>query len=47
LSDFSEGMSGAMKKEFGFVSLEGGVYHDVTSTVMAAEYNAGIGAGAA
>jgi hypothetical protein len=47
LSDFSEGMSNAMKKNFGFVSLEGGAYHDVTTTVMAADYNEAISAGAA
>jgi hypothetical protein len=47
LSDFSEGMSAAMRKNFGFVSLGGGAYHDVTTTVMAAEYNEAVSAGAA
>ena len=38
LSGFSEGMSRSMKKMFGFVNVEGGVYHDVTNTVMAMPY---------
>jgi hypothetical protein len=41
LSDFSEGMSNSMKKCFGFVSLEAGVYTDVTDTVVGMEYEAG------
>jgi hypothetical protein len=36
---FSEGMSRAMKKVLGYVNIAGGVYHDVTSTVIASEYN--------
>lgn len=40
LADFSKGMSEKMSKCFGFVSLEGGVYHDVTDTVLASEYSA-------
>jgi hypothetical protein len=39
LSDFSEGMSTKMSKCVGYVSLEGGVYNDVTDTVLASEYN--------
>jgi hypothetical protein len=39
LSNFSEGMSKSMRKCFGFVNVEGGVFHDVTSTVTAMEYN--------
>eukprot|EP00956_Cyclotella_meneghiniana_P039823 scaffold180492_cov33-Cyclotella_meneghiniana.AAC.1 len=39
LSDFSEGMSSAMNKCFGFVSLESGCYNDVTNLVVGAEYN--------
>jgi hypothetical protein len=40
LSDFSEGMSEKMSKCVGYVSLEGGVYNDVTDMVLASEYNA-------
>lgn len=36
---FSEGMSEKMKKNFGFVSLESGVYSDVTDAVLDSEYN--------
>lgn len=39
LHTFSEGMSRSMKKMFGFVNVEGGVYHDITSTVVAMAYN--------
>jgi hypothetical protein len=39
LCSFSEGMSEKMKKNFGFVSLEGGVYNDVTETILDSEYN--------
>jgi hypothetical protein len=40
LSNFSEGMSKSTRKCFGFVNVdEGGVFHDVTSTVTAMEYN--------
>jgi hypothetical protein len=34
-------MSNSMKKCFGFVSLEAGVYTDVTDTVAGMEYEAG------
>jgi hypothetical protein len=34
LHNFSEGMSRSMKKVMGFVNISGGVYHDVTETVM-------------
>jgi hypothetical protein len=36
---FSEGISTKMKKNFGFVSLESGVYNDVTDVVLTSEYN--------
>jgi hypothetical protein len=32
-------MSEKMKKNFGFVSLEGGVYNDATETILDSEYN--------
>jgi hypothetical protein len=32
-------MSDKMKRNFGFVSLESGVYSDVTAAVLASEYN--------
>jgi hypothetical protein len=35
---FSEGMSSSMKKSFGFVNSEGGVFHDITDTVLAMLY---------
>jgi hypothetical protein len=37
LSNFSEGMSKSMRQCFGFVNVEGGVFHDITSTVVAME----------
>ena len=42
LSDFSEGMSKAMSKTFGFVSLEAGVVEDVTDAVVAMDYNVAV-----
>jgi len=39
LSVFSEGMSTSMKKSFGFVNIEGGVFHGVTPTVLAMAYS--------
>ena len=47
LANFSEGMSRAMKKAFGFVNVEGGVLHDITSTVTGLEYNVAVCSGAA
>ena len=47
LSTFSEGISSKMKKCFGFTSLEGGVYRDVTENVLATEYNENVSTGAA
>ena len=47
LSDFSEGMSSAMNKCFGFVSLESGCYNDVTNLVVGAEYNVAVSAASA
>ena len=38
LSNFSAGMSKSMKKMFGFVNVEGGVYQDATRSVMARPY---------
>ncbi len=46
LSNFSEGMSKSMRKCFGFVNVEGGVFHDITSTVVAMEYNMEVSAAA-
>jgi len=39
LRGFSEGMSTNMKKKFGFVNIEGGVWHDVTPTAIASPYS--------
>ena len=36
---FSEGMSTSMKRDFNFVNIAGGAYHDVTAAVMLEEYN--------
>lgn len=44
LASFSEGMSTRMKKNFGFVSLESGVYNDVTDAVIASDYNTNMSA---
>ena len=38
LYDFSAGMSKSMKKNFNFVSVEGGVFHDVTDTAVESRY---------
>jgi hypothetical protein len=38
LSNFSEGMSTSMKKTFGFVNVEVGVFHDITYTVLTLPY---------
>lgn len=42
LADFSKGMADKMKKTFNFVSLEGGVYSDITSQVVDSEYNTAV-----
>jgi hypothetical protein len=49
LANFSEGMSRTMKKLFGFVNVEGGVLHDITSTVTVTglSYNVSVSEGAA
>ncbi len=47
LANFSEGMSRAMKKSFGFVNVEGGVLHDITNTVTGLAYNVAVSEGAA
>ena len=39
LSIYSEGMSKAMKKKFGFVNIAAGVYHDVTNSCVMNDYN--------
>jgi hypothetical protein len=39
LSNFSEGMSTSMQKTFGFVNVEGGVFHDVTDTLLTLPYS--------
>jgi hypothetical protein len=36
---FSEGMSTRMKKQFKFVNIAGGVYHDVTAAAVSTAYN--------
>ena len=36
--DFSKGMSKSMKKVFNFVSIEGGVYHDITKIMVDVHY---------
>ena len=38
LSEFSSGMSKSMMKTFGFVHVAGGVFQDITNTVVATEY---------
>ena len=40
LACYSHGMSKSMKKRFNFVNVEGGVWTDVTNTVVAHPYNA-------
>lgn len=47
LACFSEGMSTAMKQTFQFVNVEGGVYSDVTSTIVTSPYDANVSAAAA
>jgi hypothetical protein len=39
LSNFSEGMSSSMQKTFSFVNVEGGVFHDVTETLITLPYS--------
>ena len=46
LSNFSEGMSTSMRRTFGFVNVEGGVYHDVTDTVLTLPYSRAVSAAA-
>lgn len=38
LACFSKGMSRKMKRKFGFVNIEGGVYHDITSVIITKPY---------
>jgi hypothetical protein len=47
LAEFSKGMSEKMAKNFGYVTLEGGISHDVTEAVVLSEYNVNVSAGAA
>ena len=42
LAEFSKGMSEKMAKCFGYVCLEGGVFTDVTDTVVGEEYNVNV-----
>ena len=35
----TEGMSTSMQKTFGFVNVEGGVFHDVTETLLTLPYS--------
>jgi hypothetical protein len=44
LSNFSEGMSTSMRKTFGFVNVEGGVFHDVMDTVLTLPYSVAVSA---
>jgi hypothetical protein len=46
LSNFSEGMSTSMKKTFGFVNVEGGVFHDIMATVLALPYSMAVSSAA-
>ena len=39
LSTFSEGMSSAMSRTFGFVNVEGGVWSDITEATVDMEYD--------
>ena len=38
LSQFLVGMSKSMKKVFNFVNVEGGIYYDVTATMINGRY---------
>ena len=40
LSEFSMGMNKSMKKVFNFVNVEGGLYHDITETMINIPYTA-------
>ena len=42
LADFSDGMSKSMKKSFGFVSLEAGVYTDITAATVDSDYEVNV-----
>jgi hypothetical protein len=39
LACFSQGMTRNMKRKFGFVNIAGGIYHDVTETMITTQYN--------
>ena len=39
LACFSRGMTRNMKRKFGFVNIAGGIYHDVTDTMITTQYN--------
>ena len=47
LADFSKGMSSKMSKKFGFVSLEGGRYEDVTAETVQRDYEVAVSSAAA
>ena len=38
LACFSKGMSRNMKQKFGFVNISGGLYHDITTTMIQKPY---------
>ena len=47
LADFSVGMSKSVSKLFGFVSLEAGVYTDITQATVESEYEVNVSTPAA
>ena len=42
LSNFLAGMSASMQKTFGFMNVEGGVFHDITETVLTLPYSVAV-----
>jgi hypothetical protein len=42
MAEYTIGMAEAMAKHFSFVSLEGGVYSDVTEAVVDQDYNVNV-----
>jgi hypothetical protein len=44
LACFSTGMATAMKAKFGFVNINGSIFHDITSLAIASDYNTTISA---
>jgi len=39
LTNYSDGMSTAMRTKFSFMNIVGNAYHDITDTVLTMEYN--------